>query len=121
MRTIKNKSVKWWLGVSLCALLFTVIAIFAYMKINFIMKGVQIDAKISYDDSSPIAKIVGKAPNAIHLFLNGREIFIDKDGSFSETIILLPGLGVISLDAKDKFGNTAKKTFQVMYKENAST
>ena len=115
MRTIKNKSIKWWIGISLCILLFAVIGGFAYFKMRFLMKGVQIEARIDYDDSSPIAKVKGKAPNAVYLSLNGREIFIDKDGSFSETIILLPGLGVINMEARDKFGNTAEKKFEVIY------
>jgi hypothetical protein len=118
MRTIKNKSIKWWLGMSLCVLLFAVIATFAYIKMSFLMKGVQIEATIDHDSSSSLVKVKGMASNAVYLSLNGREIFIDKDGSFLEIISLLPGLGVINLEAKDKFGNTANKKFEVMYKEN---
>lgn len=112
---------KWWIGASLCLILFVIIATFAYIKTSFLMKGVQIEAVIDHNDSSPIANIKGKASNAVYLSLNGREIFIDKDGSFSETIALLPGFQIIDLKAEDKFGNTAEKTFQVMHEEDANT
>jgi hypothetical protein len=55
--------------------------------------------------------------NAIYLSLNGREIYIDKDGTFTEPVALLPGLSVVTLDAQDKFGKTFEKKFEVVYEE----
>lgn len=108
---------KWWVGTISFAILFIGIATFAYMKMGFLIKGVKIQASINHDDTSPVVKITGNAKNAIYLSLNGREIFIDKDGSFTEPVALLPGLSVVTLDAQDKFGKTASKKFEVMYKE----
>ena len=113
-----NKNIKWWIGTISCTTLFGVIVIFAYAKMNFLIHGVQISASINKTNSSPVAIITGKAPNATYLSLNGREIFVDTDGSFAEKVVLLPGLGVITLTAQDKFGKTADKEFQIVYQQN---
>jgi hypothetical protein len=61
----------------------------------------------------------GVADKATRITLNGREIFIDKDGNFSESISMLPGFSIVTLNAKDKFGKTAEKKFEVVLAENA--
>lgn len=121
MQDIKNKNIKWWLGVTSCTMLFMIIGVFAYSKMAFIMNGVQIEASIERNDASPLARINGKAEHATHINLNGREIFIDKDGSFSEPIALIPGFSVITIDTEDKFGKSKEKKFQLVYKESIGT
>jgi hypothetical protein len=119
MRNIKNKNIKWWTGIISCVALFSIIMIFGYEKMHFIWKGVEIKATIKQENNSPLAKVSGSASKAIYLTLNGREIFVDTDGNFSESIAVLPGFSVVTLDAKDKFGKTAEKKFEVVYEENA--
>lgn len=119
IRSIKNKNIKWWISIGSCVTLFAVIMIFGYEKMCFVWKGVEIQADIERDLSSSLATITGKASKATHLTLNGREIFIDKDGNFSESISVLPGFSVITLNAEDKFGKTALKKFEVVYDGNA--
>ena len=118
MQNVKNRSIKWWVNLVSYTTLFIIIGIFAYSKMDFLMHGVDITAQINHEDASPIVKVTGVAENAIHLSLNGREIFIDKDGSFKEPVALLPGLSVVTLNAEDKFGKTSEKKFEVMYEEN---
>ncbi len=118
MKIIENKSIKWWLGTVSCIILFVFIGTFAYMKMDFLWKGVNISVSVDHSDDSSIVKINGKAKNAIHLSLNGREIYIDKDGSFTEPVALLPGLSVMTINAKDKFGKTSEKKIELMYQEN---
>ncbi|HAQ02940.1 TPA: hypothetical protein DEP30_03995 [Candidatus Nomurabacteria bacterium] len=119
-RIIKDKNIKWWLGCGSCIILFLIIAVFAWEKMSFLVKGVQIEASIERSSTS-LAHIVGKARHATYITLNGREIFIDKDGSFSEPVALIPGFSVITIDTEDKFGNTKEKNFQLVYKESAGT
>lgn len=116
---MQNKNIKWWIGVMSCFMLFAIIGVFAYMKMSFLVKGIQIEARIEKSDTTSIAKVIGKAQNATYISLNGREIFIDKDGNFSETIALIPGFSVITIDAKDKFGKSKEKKFQLVYKEES--
>lgn len=109
---------KWWVSLGSCTILFLTIGVFSYLKMGFLWKGVQITANIKRTDTSPLIKINGNAKNATYLSLNGREIFIDRDGSFSEPVALLPGLSVVTIDAQDKFGKFTEKKFEVMYQKN---
>lgn len=117
----KNKNIKWWLGFASCFVLFAFVGVFAYMKMSFLLKGVQIEASIEYNEGTPLAKVQGKAKNATYISLNGREIFIDKDGSFSEPIALIPGFSVITIKTQDKFSKNKEKKFQVVYEKSAGT
>lgn len=84
---------------------------------RIVINGVKVKAEIEKSENSPIAFIKGNARNAIYISLNGREIFIDKDGTFKEPIALQQGLGVVTIEAQDKFGNTSKKQFQVLHND----
>jgi hypothetical protein len=119
MSEIKNKNIKWWVGIMSCVLLFSVIMIFSYEKMCFVWQGVKIEATLTQKDNSSVAIVSGTADKATLLTLNGREIFIDKVGNFSESVAMLPGFSVITLTAKDKFGNDAEKKFEIVRKENA--
>ena len=88
---------------------------------SFVLNGVQIIANIEHRDDTPLAVISGKAQNATYISLNGREINIDKNGNFSEPIVLIPGLSVITIDTQDKFGKDKEKKFQVVYNESAQS
>lgn len=48
--------------------------------------------------------VKGRALDTSYLILNGRAIFTDTDGNFSEELLLALGLNRIKLEAKDKFG-----------------
>ncbi len=62
-----------------------------------------------------IMKITGNARNAVSLTLDDRIISIDQKGNFNETIALLPGYNIISIKAKDEFGNSDQKDYKLMY------
>ena len=53
----------------------------------------------------------------IHLFnLNGKDVGVDIFGNFSEEVKLDNGENLFSLIAKDKMGNTSKKSFVILKK-----
>ncbi len=62
-----------------------------------------------------ILKITGNARNAVNLTLNDRVISVDQKGNFDETIALLSGYNVISIKAKDEFGNSDEKNYKLIY------
>jgi hypothetical protein len=117
MQRLKLKNIKGWIGIGLFIMLFGVIGTFSYEKMSFLLNGVEIKAEMNHDSNSSVVSIKGNAKNAILLTLNGREIFIEKDGTFTEPIALLPGFSVVTLNAEDKFGKTSEKKFEVMYEE----
>lgn len=51
-----------------------------------------------------IVLLQGTARNIVKLTLNGREITTDKDGRFSEEMVLENGYSIATLEAHDRFG-----------------
>lgn len=118
IQDIKNKNLKWWLGIISCLVLFLIIGIFSYEKMSFVWNGIKIQADIETRPDSSLVIVKGIAAKATQISLNGREIFINKNGDFSESIILLPGLSVITIHARDKFGKIDEKKFEIVRGEN---
>ena len=116
----KHRTLAWWIKGISCTMLFVGIITFAVMKMNFLLMGVKLQATIDNTGSS-ITHVKGNAFGANYITLNGRSIYMNKDGSFSEDVVLLPGLSVIKLDTEDQFGNTREKKFEVFHKDSGET
>lgn len=121
MKNLQKKANASWIRVGICASLFTIIAIFGFVNMHSILKGVSITADVvPTQDKSKIVHIKGKASNAIFVSLNGREIFIDQKGNFNEAIALPDGYSIITLAAQDKNGESKKNTMEVVSKKSGA-
>jgi hypothetical protein len=108
------------LRIVIIVLFFLFIFTYGFFRAKDVIFGVKIrDVNIvdgtKYTEN-PVT-IEGNARNAIHLLLNGREIFIDSDGNFRETIALLSGYNIIEIYAKDKFGKEDIKHYKLTYEK----
>lgn len=102
---------------SLCVF-FLLIIFYAFFVSRDLIFGVKIRNVNIVDGSTVtnnIIKLTGNAKNAIKLTLDGREISVDQQGNFNETIALLSGYNIINLKAQDKFGNTDEKNYKLIY------
>ena len=101
------------------SIFFILILIYAFFRSKDLIFGVKI-RNVNIVNGSTVTdnvlNIKGIARNAIFLSLDGREISVDQQGNFDETIALLPGYNIINIKAKDKFGDTDEKNYQLMYK-----
>jgi len=114
------------------SLFFLFIVIYAFFRSKDLIFGVKIknvditavsevpealimENSISKASGTNIIKVNGNAKNAINLTLNGREISVDQEGNFDETIALLSGYNVINIKARDKFGDNDEKNYKIMY------
>ncbi len=59
-------------------------------------------------------RVSGKVFEASRISLNGRQIFTDENGDFSEELILSLGLNIIELEAANKFGRVLRDRRHVM-------
>lgn len=91
-----------------------IIIIYAFLRSSDLVFGVKIK-NVNLTRDEKLVKITGNARNAVNLFLDGREISIDGEGNFSETIALLLGYNIVSLEAHDKFENHDYKSYQLIY------
>ncbi|MEI6580854.1 MAG: hypothetical protein WCO07_01635 [bacterium] len=113
-----NKDAKKILKIVSVSVFFLFIIIFAFINSMDLVFGVKIKNVNIVDGSkvtNSIIDITGVAKNAVNLTLNGREISIDKAGNFNETIALSSGYNIITIKARDKFGNSDEKDYKLIY------
>jgi len=99
-------------------MLFLFIVFYAFFRSEDLLLGVKIKNINIVDGAivkNSIIAVTGNAKNAINLTLNGREITINENGDFNETIALLAGYNIINITAKDKFGYVDEKNYKLMY------
>ncbi len=99
-------------------ILFIIIGLyFLYEILLFLLPPRIVIIAPSTDYSTNQAKIVlkGKVRRGKALFLKGKEIPLNKDGSFQEVIILSPGLNEIDLKAVNNLGKTSFAKRNIIY------
>jgi hypothetical protein len=67
--------------------------------------------------NSTLIEIDGQAKNVAYMDLDDRQMFTDKNGNFSEKLLLSPGYNVVKLDAWDKFGKQTEKKLELVLKK----
>jgi hypothetical protein len=65
--------------------------------------------------TSPLIHISGSAERISFLSLNGRQIYTDPNGRFSEALLLAPGYNIITLAARDAFGRDTEAHLRVIF------
>lgn len=108
------------LRIGSISLLIVVIAIYSIFQAQKIIRGPIIDIYTPENGATynqTLIQIDGRARNISYLNLNGRAIFTDKNGNFSEKLLLSPGYNIIKLDARDKFKNYTEKKLEIILKE----
>ena len=114
-----TQDVKKIIKIASYSLFFLFIIIYGFFRSQDLIFGVKIRDVNIMDGltlTESVFVVTGNAKNAVNLSLNGRIVSIDKDGNFNETIALLSGYNVVSIEATDKFGNSDKKDYKIIYK-----
>lgn len=113
-----NTNAKKILQIVSLSIFFLLILVYAFFRSQDLIFGIQIKNVNIADGQTfteSVLKINGNAKNAVNISLNGREISVDQDGNWEETIALLVGYNMISIRAEDKFGGIDEKNYKVMY------
>jgi hypothetical protein len=63
--------------------------------------------------STSVIDVKGQALRVNTITLNGRPISVDQQGNFSETVIVFPGLNVLTIEAGDQFNRHVKTELQI--------
>lgn len=64
--------------------------------------------------SKKLVRIHGTAENISFLSLNGRQIYTDTNGKFTEPLLLQYGYNIITLTAEGRFGRSETETVHVV-------
>ncbi|MFA6353828.1 MAG: hypothetical protein WCW93_02765 [Candidatus Paceibacterota bacterium] len=112
-----NQNTKKIIKIGGFSLFFILIIIYVIIGSKDLIFGVKIKNVNLVDGATVtenIIQITGNAKNAINLTLDGREISIDEQGNFDETIALLAGYNIINIKARDKFGYIDEKNYHII-------
>ena len=101
---------------------FLVVVAYAYFEGRALLYGpmIEISPRVM-EVSESFVTISGTALRIVSLSLNGNAIPVTEDGVFEEGYVLSPGYNQLVLDARDKYGKTAQRTVEIVYKPNPST
>lgn len=101
---------------------FLIVLVYALYEGRALLRGPTIDVSPRVMEvSEPFIDITGKAERIVSLSLNGKEISVTEDGIFEEGYVLAPGYNRIILKAEDRYGKTAERVLEIIYKPNAAT
>lgn len=64
----------------------------------------------------PLVTIEGRSKNIAWISLNDRQIFTDEKGAWSEKLLVSPGLSIMTVKARDRFGRETKKSLTIVLK-----
>lgn len=106
---------------SLLIILSISLALYAYYQSKDFISGPQIEILNPKNGDSfdkALITIEGVAKNIARININDRQIFVDKNGLFSEKLLLLEGYNIITIYAEDKFEKTKKKELHLVLLEN---
>lgn len=94
--------------IAVCAVVFIIYVLY---QARFLIAGPQISVqRLPYAQSERLITLEGSARNIVHITLNGRQIYTDKDGNFKEALVLENGYTVTTLVAQDRYGRSTSHT-----------
>jgi len=64
--------------------------------------------------TTPFLPIHGTARHARSLSINGREVTIDREGVFTDEVVLSQGYNIVEVSLTDQFGGQKTKTYQIV-------
>lgn len=100
-------------------ILFILLAGYSLYQARFLILGPQIwveSPKNGETVEDSLVIIRGRAKNIAWISLNGRQIFTDEEGNWSEKLIVSPGLSIMTVKARDRFGRETEKILQIVLK-----
>jgi len=93
------------------AAFFVLLALYVIFQARNLILGPQLKfltPKANETVSGPVIEVTGSAQNVSFITLNDHQIFVDDSGKFKENLLPSPGLVILRLVGKDRFGRLAK-------------
>jgi hypothetical protein len=113
-----HRDAKFYLRMTVLVVFVLIIGGYSYFQARKLIGGPQIVIESPQNGSTvteSFIEVKGKANNIKEISLDDRPIFIDEEGNFSEKLLLPPGLVIISMKAKDRFGRTTQEILSLYY------
>lgn len=117
---INRDSIKSILKILGFALIIIIVIGYSYFSFKEFIAGPQLIINEPINGSlisTSTVKIIGQALHIQDITINNRPIVIDKQGNFSETLLLFPGYNVSVIYAKDRFNRTTEYKLELVYQK----
>ncbi len=106
--------------ISILVLVIGTVVLYSFFSFRDYLAGPEI--VITYPEngstiSTSTVTIQGQAIHIRDIELNNRPILLDKQGNFTNTILLHPGYNVSIISAKDKFNRTTEYKLELVYQD----
>ncbi|MDO8590063.1 MAG: hypothetical protein Q7R69_02225 [bacterium] len=98
---------------------FVLLASYSLYQARALLVGPQIWIESPKDGQvveSPLVVATGRAKNIAWISFNDRQIFTDEKGAWSEKLLVSPGLSIMTVKARDRFGREIEKSIQIVLK-----
>ena len=105
-------------GVGIIILLLLSFGVYGMYKAKAFLEGPGITIeypKNGQEVGESFTEIIGRTTNLAALFLNGRQIFTDKEGRFKGDLLLAEGYNIIEVSGADKFGRAVKEKLELVF------
>ena len=108
--------------IFLIGLLFFGMLGYAYYRSKDAIFGITIASSIEDGAvlDSKLLTLTGNAPHTSRFTVNGREILLDKNGDFTDTLLLQEGYTILDMEASDRFGRTKSKVIRLYTTPNTA-
>ena len=100
-------------------LLFILLIAYSLYQARALLTGPQIwveNPQNGHTVNDPLIIVEGTSKNIAWISLNDHQIFTDEEGRWSEKLLVSPGLSIMTINARDRFGREIKKNVQVVLK-----
>lgn len=104
---------------TISVLIVLIIVAYTIFNTRLIIRGPEIELYDVYDGQiieEDLIEIKGKAENISYISLNGRQIYIDENLEFKETLLLTNNINNIEIYARDRFGKETTKKIKLIGK-----
>lgn len=96
---------------------FVLLGFYAIFQGRFIILGPRVSIDSPSNNASVnvgIIEVAGWAENVSYISLNDRQIFIDRTGRFVEKVVIAPGINIIKVALRDRFGRDREEYVRVV-------
>jgi hypothetical protein len=89
---------------------------YIYHQAQSLITGPKIDlTELDTVQHERLITLTGATQNIVALHLNGKEIYTDENGNFTQPLVLEGGYTILTLTAKDRFGRHTALTKKFVY------
>lgn len=103
----------------LLIILFILLIAYSLYQARALLVGPQVSIESPQDGQvveDPLVVMEGQSKNIAWISLNDRQIFTNEEGVWSEKLLVSPGLSIMTVKARDRFGRETEKSVRIVLK-----